>query len=130
MNQAEVELYAQNLFKKSGEEDYLFAYELALYRARVTKNGNIKVKNICTGYPYLSDAVNKGSEASASWHYEFTVESKNFQKTKVLLSPNQLTSKYTFKKALLNKVHVMFTGSKGDFEMFISEEMENFDFSD
>jgi len=120
---------AKNKWQKNNDSDFIFSYKLCLYRAKISKTGKIKIKQICTGVPSITGAKNMGDTSSPNYHYKFKIESKNYNPIEMLLSPKEFTSNYTFKKSILGRVPVLFRGSKGDFEMFIEKEMNGFDFS-
>jgi hypothetical protein len=101
-----------------------------LYKVQKYKSGRLKLKEICTGAPSITGAENLGDKNSPKWHYKFKIESKTFGEVNLLLSPKEFSSNYTFKSTILNKIPVLFTGSKLDFEMFIFQEMSRFDFSE
>ncbi|WP_165742078.1 hypothetical protein [Candidatus Thiosymbion oneisti] len=89
----------------------------------------MKVKKICTGVPSLIGAENKGTKDNPGWYYKFKVDSNNYKSVEMLLHPKEFSSNVTFSKSILNKIPIIFTGTKGDFELFIRSEMEGFDFS-
>lgn len=123
-----LETQANSLYEETKEEDFIFEYEMVMYRAKLLKSGKIKIKEICTGVPRLIGAENKGNELSPNWHYKFKVESAIHGSVELLLNPNGFSSNLTFKKSIMKKISILFSGNKSDFELFLSREMDRFPF--
>jgi len=122
--------HAKEINSKENEDEFTFAYDLCLYYAKKYKSGKIKVKKICTGVPVLVGAENKGSKQDPHWSYRFKIHSKNYDPIEMLLKPKEFSSDYTFKKSIMNRIPILFTGNKNEFDIFIYKEMSEFDYSD
>ena len=86
-------------------------------RARISKAGKIKIKEICTGAPSLIGVENMGTKDSPIWHYKFKIESQIHGTVEILLSSSGFSSNLTFKKSIMRKIPVLFSGSNGDFDL-------------
>ncbi|MDP3008977.1 MAG: hypothetical protein Q8N30_07905 [Methylococcales bacterium] len=115
-----VQLYAH--CKKS---DFLYKHENQLYRYKMKPNGGFKIKKLCTAYPEFIKAVNKGNDEKPNWHYLFKVHSHlgRTWDSEILMSPRNLSSNVTFKRALLSVFGALFTGTKDDFDAFAMAAM-------
>jgi len=108
--------------KKTKELDFIFSYNSCLYRGKASKTGKIKI--IFSVIPSLVGAENIGSEASPKWHFRFKIHSQIHREVELLLSPKEFSSNLTFKKSIMRKIPVIFTGNKNDFNMKEMKEMK------
>jgi hypothetical protein len=118
--------YAKECWSKNNESYFIFTYDQCMYRARVNKAGKIKIKEICTGIPSLIGAENMGTESSPNWHYKFRIKSQIHGTVEMLLSCSEFSSNLTFKMSIMRKIPVLFSGTKGDLDMFINTAMSEY----
>ena len=129
MQHSDLTRYAEKISLTTNEPIFLFANDYCLYRAKKLKTGVIRIKQICNGIPSLVGGEEKGNKDKPNFHYKFKVESKNNETIEMLLHPKDFSSGLTFKRSIMARVPVLFSGSTADLELFISNEFDAFDFS-
>ena len=115
--------YAKKCWNKHNDSYFIFTYDQCMYRAKVNISGKINVKKICTGVVSLIGAKNIGTKSKPKWHYKFRIESEVHGSVEMLLNPSGFSSNLTFKTSIMRKIPVLFSGTKGDFDMFIDNAM-------
>ena len=116
---------AAQLHEQEGKDHLVFPYETCLYKSKKYKSGEIKTESICNGIPRLVGAENIGTEENPSWTYRFKIESEQHGETQVSLTPKEISSVHMFKKSIMKKIPILFTGTKNDFEEYINKEMSS-----
>ena len=124
-NHQEIEALANKTHRENQKDDFLFKSDFCLFRAKLLKSKKIKIKLICSGVPSLIGVENKGTiEEPNQWHYRFKVEAKNHESIEMLLQSKEFTTQYVFKKSIVKRIPVIFSGSQGDLDFFLVKEMK------
>lgn len=129
MSDSDLLRYAEEISLTTNESIFLFTKDYYLYRAKKLKSGVIRIKQICTGIPSLIGGEEKGNKRKPNFHYKFKVESKNNETVEILLHPKDFSTGLAFKRSIMAKVPVLFSGNTADLELFLSNEFDAFDFS-